>query len=104
MLQDIRFAVRSLSRNPMFGNSVGPRYFSTLEMPLVAGREIGMQDGRGAPGAAVINETLARQLWPGADALGRTRRLDGNTLEVVGVARAAKRMNPEHLNPGAPTC
>ena len=45
-------------------NAVGPRYFTTLEMPLVAGREIGVQDGRGAPGAAVINETLARRLWP----------------------------------------
>ena len=70
-------------------NAVGPRYFTTLEMPLVAGREIGVEDGRGAPGAAVINETLARRLWPGVDALGRTMRLDGATLEVVGVARDA---------------
>ena len=75
-------------------NAVGPRYFSTLEMPLAAGREIGVQDGRGAPGAAVINETLARRLWPGAEALGRTLRLDGNTLEVVGVVRDAKYDEP----------
>ena len=75
-------------------NAVGPRYFSTLEMPLAAGREIGVQDGRGAPGAAVINETLARRLWPGAEALGRTLRLDGDTLEVVGVARDAKYDEP----------
>ena len=71
-------------------NAVGPRYFSTLEMPLVRGREIGEQDGRGAPGAAVINETLARQLWPGADPLGRTVRMDEAVVEVVGVARDAK--------------
>ena len=75
-------------------NAVGPRYFSTLEMPIAAGREIGVQDGRGAPGAAVINETLARRLWPGAEALGRTLRLDGNTLEVVGVVRDAKYDEP----------
>ncbi len=75
-------------------NAVGPRYFTTLEMPLVAGREIGVQDGRGAPGAAVINETLARRLWPGVEALGRTMRLDGATLEVVGVARDAKYDEP----------
>jgi predicted permease len=75
-------------------NAVGPRYFTTLEMPLVAGREIGVQDGRGAPGAAVINETLARRLWPGAEALGRTMRLDDDTLEVVGVARDAKYDEP----------
>jgi predicted permease len=75
-------------------NAVGPRYFSTLEMPLVAGREIDRQDSRGAPGAAVINETLARRLWPGANALGRTMRLDGDTLEVVGIARDAKYDEP----------
>jgi predicted permease len=75
-------------------NAVGPRYFSTLEMPIAAGRELGVQDGRGAPGAAVINETLARRLWPGAEALGRTLRLDGNTLEVVGVVRDAKYDEP----------
>ena len=75
-------------------NAVGPRYFSTLEMPLVAGREIGARDGRGAPGAAVINETLARRFWPGAQALGRTLRLDDDTFEVVGVARDAKYDEP----------
>ena len=75
-------------------NAVGPRYFTTLEMPLVAGRELGAEDGRGAPGVAVINETLARRLWPGADALGRTMRLDGETIEVVGVARDAKYDEP----------
>ena len=57
----------SRSKARAYMNAVGPRYFTTLEMPLVAGREIGVQDGRGAPGAAVINETLARRLWPGAD-------------------------------------
>jgi predicted permease len=75
-------------------NAVGPRYFSTLEMPLAAGREIGAQDGRGAPGVAVLNETLARQLWPGANALGRALRVDGDMLEVVGIARDAKYDEP----------
>jgi predicted permease len=75
-------------------NAVGSRYFSTLEMPLAAGREIGPQDWRGAPGAAVINETLARQLWPGANAVGRTLRVDGETFEVAGIARDAKYDEP----------
>ena len=75
-------------------NAVGPRYFTTLEMPLAAGREINAQDGRGAPGVAVVNETLARQLWPGANALGRALRVDGDLLEVVGIARDAKYDEP----------
>jgi predicted permease len=75
---------------PAYMNGVGPRYFTTLEMPLLRGRGIGEHDGRGAPGAAVVNETLARQLWPGADALGRTVRLGADAVEVVGVVRDAK--------------
>jgi predicted permease len=71
-------------------NAIGPRYFRTLEMPLLRGRAIGEEDRRGAPGAAVINETLARHLWPGADPLGRTLRMDEAEVVVVGVARDAK--------------
>ena len=72
-------------------SSVGPRYFNTLEIPLVRGRAIGDEDRRGASGAAVVNETLARQLWPGSDALGRILRVDeGYAVQVIGVARDAK--------------
>ena len=72
-------------------SSIGPRYFSTLEIPLVRGRAIGDEDRRGAPGAAVVNETLARELWPGSDALGRILQFDeGYTVRVIGVARDAK--------------
>jgi predicted permease len=72
-------------------SSIGPRYFSTLEIPLVRGRAIGDEDRRGAPGAAVVNETLARELWPGSDALGRILQFDeGYAVQVIGVARDAK--------------
>jgi putative ABC transport system permease protein len=72
-------------------SSIGPRYFSTLEIPLLRGRAIGDEDRRGAPGAAVVNETLACQLWPGSDALGRIVRFDeGYSVQVIGVAHDAK--------------
>jgi predicted permease len=71
-------------------NGVGPDYFSTLELPIVKGRGIGDEDRRGAPDAAVINETLARQLFGTVDPLGGIVRFDGSTLQVVGVARDAK--------------
>jgi predicted permease len=73
-----------------FMSSIGPRYFETLEIPLVSGRGITDDDRRGAPGAAVVNETLARRLWPGAGALGNTLQFEGRTVQVVGVARDAK--------------
>lgn len=71
-------------------NAVGPDYFETLQMPLIRGRAIGAGDTSGAAGAAVVNETLARQLWPGGDAVGHTLRLNDDALEVVGVARNSK--------------
>ncbi len=72
-------------------SSIGPRYFSTLEIPIVRGRAIGNEDRRGAPGTAVVNETLARDLWPGSDPLGRILQFDeGYIAQVIGVARDAK--------------
>jgi len=71
-------------------NAVGPQYFATLELPILRGRGITDEDGRGAPDAAVVNETLARQLWADADPLGRSLRLDDQLVRIVGVARDSK--------------
>jgi hypothetical protein len=73
-----------------FMSSVGPGFFRTMQIPLMQGRGIEANDGRGAPGVGVVNETLAHQLWPGSDPLGRTLQIDGGTVEIVGVARDAK--------------
>jgi putative ABC transport system permease protein len=67
---------------------VSPGYLETLGVPLVSGRLIDVRDSRGAPGAAVINQTMARTFWPDADPLGRRFRMGagGDTLfTVVGV-------------------
>jgi predicted permease len=77
----------------VYFNAVGPNYFETLGLPVVRGRGITDADRDGAPGAVVVNETMARRLWPDGDALGRRVSLDGPTgpwLTVVGVARDAK--------------
>src|SRR6266540_2358828 len=67
--------------------SVGPGYFETMGIPLVAGRPFAETDGPTAPRVAIVNETLARRLWSGSPALGR-RLHDG--AEVIGVARDGK--------------
>jgi predicted permease len=67
--------------------SVGPGYFATMRIPIVAGREFAASDDAGARRVVILNETLARHLWPGAAALGRRLR-DG--AEVVGIARDGK--------------
>jgi predicted permease len=74
-------------------NVVGPKYFRTMETPLLRGRDFTEADRKGAPGVAVINETLAGILWPGEDTLGKRVSVsgpEGPFLEIVGVARDGK--------------
>jgi predicted permease len=52
-------------------------YFQALSIPLLRGRLFTAQDDSLAPPTAVINETLARTLWPGQDPVGRM--LSGRT-------------------------
>ena len=72
-------------------NIVSPGYFRLLGIPVRAGREFTPRDTAGAPGVIVINESAARQLWPGEDPLGKVIALPAPdnvnlTLTVVGVA------------------
>ncbi|MCC7132156.1 MAG: ABC transporter permease [Gemmatimonadales bacterium] len=74
----------------------GPRYFATLGIPLAAGRDFDAGDRAGGPAVAIVNETLARRLWPGAAAVGQAvvRTADGARLEVVGVVRDVPPADP----------
>jgi predicted permease len=73
-------------------NQVGAGYFETLGIPILRGRAFTEADGAGAPMVAVVNQTMARTLWPDQDAVGQRFRCFGEDwiLEVVGVARDAK--------------
>ncbi len=70
-------------------NAVTPDFFATMGMRLLQGRVFTEADRAGAPGVVVVNETMARQLWPGENPLGR--RISGggpagsDWWEVVGV-------------------
>jgi predicted permease len=62
---------------------VTPDYFRTMGMPIVQGRGIEAGDRLGAPGVVVVNQTLARQVWPDADAVGRRLKLGGGTNDSI---------------------
>jgi len=49
-----------------------PDYFQTLGIPLRSGRYFDRRDRAGAPGVVIVNETLARRLWPDEDPVGKT--------------------------------
>src|SRR5262249_41348895 len=69
---------------------VGEGYFETMRIPIRMGRAFAAGDGPGAEPLAIVNETLARPLWPGRDALGRTLVQGSRTFRVVGVAADGK--------------
>jgi putative ABC transport system permease protein len=67
---------------------VTPGYFSTLGIPLFTGRDFNRSDSAGAPGAAVISQTMAQKFWPHQSPLGKHIEHVGprdQAFEVVGV-------------------
>ena len=74
-------------------NMVSPDYFATLQIPLRRGRAFTSADMEKAPHVAIVNETMARKLWPGQDAVGKHFRFatdEPNQWEVVGVVGDTK--------------
>jgi predicted permease len=76
---------------------VGPRYFSTMGIPLVAGRDFADRDDESSPQVAAINEAMAKRLFAGANPIGR-RLVWGDDkptdFEVIAVVRDIKHTGP----------
>lgn len=67
-----------------FPRIVDDRYLQTMRIPLRAGRYFDARDIAETEKVVVINETMARRLWPGQDAVGQIVRVNGES-RVVGV-------------------
>ena len=65
-------------------------YFRTMRIPLLRGRAFNEFDGPNSPPVVIINDTLARQMFPGEDPLGRRILLYGRPREIVGVVGAVR--------------
>jgi predicted permease len=85
-------AQREQDRVPASPDYVSPGYFRTLGIRLTTGREFGVLDSKGAPLTVIINQTLARRLWPDQDAVGRRIKVarEKEPLTVIGVAPDVK--------------
>jgi predicted permease len=66
----------------------GPGFLTTMQIPVLAGREIDGRDEAGSRPVAVISERLARKYFEGGHAVGRRIRLpaENRELEIVGVS------------------
>lgn len=114
-LQDIRYCLRMLAKQPgsrevvlesreagsggaavqVEYNEIAPRYFETLGVGLVRGQDFTAQDDARAPGVALVNETMARQLWAADVPLGKRLRFVqfmgmSAPFEIVGVVRDSR--------------
>jgi putative ABC transport system permease protein len=75
-------------------NAVGPTFFETAGVTTVRGRRLDARDDERSRPVAVVNETMARTLWPGREAVGQHFRFgrNGDWIEVIGVAADGKYM------------
>ncbi len=69
-----------------------PSYFTTMKIPVVAGRGFGPSDGPLSPPVLLINETTARLYYPRQDPIGKRIKPNGDSLwfTVIGVAKDVK--------------
>ncbi len=69
---------------------VTPRYFETLGIAMIEGRDFTQDDNEKAPRVLIVDETAARRYWPGQDPLGKKLSIWGHLFLVVGEVRNSK--------------
>ncbi len=86
-------------------DAVGPDYFRTMGMPLIAGREFTPADNLAAPKVAVVNEAFVRHFLPNQNPLGHRFAAGGGNvqpdIEIVGVVKDAKYTDIREVPPRA---
>jgi predicted permease len=75
----------------VYAINVGPKYFETLQTPLLRGREFGESDQDDGQAVVIVNEALAKKAWPGEDPVGKPlgSRWSGGA-QVVGLVADSK--------------
>src|SRR6516165_3832667 len=66
---------------------VAPRYFESLHIPILEGREFTPDDDEKAPWVLIVDQTAAERYWPGQDPLGKRLMVRSTLFTVIGVVR-----------------
>lgn len=74
---------------------IGPGLFETMRTPIVAGREFTDRDDADNQPVAIVNQTLARQLWPGGNPLRETLLVNDEERQVIGVVADVRHLSVE---------
>ena len=88
---------------------VSPRYFATLGIPILAGRDFDERDNSRVPHVVIVNETFARRHFPGENPLGRTlvtgmAQLPSQIVGVVADVRSSSLNAPPDPDYFLPSC
>jgi predicted permease len=74
---------------------VSPGYLRSIGMHLVKGRDITWDDTHSSQKVVIINESVAKVLWPGEDPIGRTAQIGSGDVIVAGVIADVRESNVE---------
>jgi predicted permease len=84
-------------------NGVGPGYFRTMGIPLMAGREFTRADALGTPKVAIINQAFAKKFNLGDNPVGKRMGMGGPNskldIEIVALAQDAKYSDVKRVVP-----
>ena len=85
------------SKQPVVqANAIGSNYFATMGIRILAGRDFGVRDTKNAPAVAVVNQSFAKQFFPGTSPLGQVvtipggKGLEREPWEIVGIVGDSK--------------
>ena len=83
-------------------NASTPGYFHALGIPILRGRDFNRQDSATSLRVGIVNDTLARQYFPGQDPIGQRYKddYDGSWRTIVGVVGSVKHQQP--MKPAVP--
>jgi putative ABC transport system permease protein len=90
-------AARGVERQALAGLTViTPRYFETMSIPLLSGRDFSAQDATSGEPVVIVNERYARRHWPDEAAVGKRLKLGerdapGPWFAIIGVAGNVRR-------------
>ena len=80
---------------PIYVYIVSPGYLKAMGMRLMQGRDIGWEDLYNNRSVVILNESVARRLWPKQNAIGRTAIIGGLDTEVIGIIADVRESSAE---------
>jgi len=69
---------------------VTSRYFETLGVPILEGRDFAQYDNRTAPLVVIVDQTAAKRFWPEQDPVGKRLHIGNSVAAVIGVVKNTK--------------